>query len=364
MNGILIKDSNFYARQEMYAKAAIKHKLQLNIITQSSNLSTKLIEKPSITILNFKNSLDLLRLLIKIVRKSRRNSSRLLLIAGDPWKPFWVALIAKILNRKQTRIQIQIHANIFAKNWLKLNWKNQVKLYLARFAFKFADQIRLVSSFQLNQLTKIDLKYSSKCLIAPVPLMIDGESFVPSKQCIPTLAFVGRMEADRGLDIFLSLIKYLQDSELIFKLSLIGSGSKLKELVEKLRLIKPSEEILINGEFTTSELSSAWRNISLLISTAPSESYGRTIREALCHKVPVLALEFEGNESLNESLRRGDVDFFIESEKSAVIVQKVNKLLKHVITFDYLSDLQEKDYNSIQKLVESWFELAENGDES
>lgn len=358
VNGILVKDSGAYQRQAIYFQAARKRNLRLNIITQDNFEYPVLNGEFKIPVIKFKSKLGLIKILFKLSGESKRESTALALIAGDPWKPFWASLICKILNKNLTRIQIQIHANIFSNKWLALNWKNIIKYQLTQVALRYSDQIRLVSDFQLKQISRINPKSANKCFVAPVPLMLNAEIKVNKKRQKANLAFVGRMEADRGLEKFTEIVKLLQHSEFQFNITLIGSGAKLLDLVEQLKIIKPMNEIKILGQLSPKDLSESWQDVNLLISTAPSESYGRTIREALCHKVPVLALEFEGNDALKDSLERGDIDFFSNTDHEKVLIQKVRNLLQHKVTFDYINFMCDKDNDAVEQLVGSWLNLA------
>ena len=72
----------------------------------------------------------------------QRKSHSTVLVSGDPWESAVTAIVARMFLKKKIPIQIQIHADIGDKLWLKSNPINVVKSWLARRTLKFASSIQ------------------------------------------------------------------------------------------------------------------------------------------------------------------------------------------------------------------------------
>ncbi|NDA91347.1 MAG: hypothetical protein EBY20_10720, partial [Alphaproteobacteria bacterium] len=93
-----------------------------------------------------------------------------LLVAGDPWESFWTCYLLAKLLRRNTPIQMQIHGDIADPLWRKINLRNRVRYYIAKYSCAKATSIRAVGHNQKNNLIK-NLKLStSKITVIPVPI--------------------------------------------------------------------------------------------------------------------------------------------------------------------------------------------------
>jgi len=57
-----------------------------------------------------------------------------LMVASDPWESFWTCFFLAKLMRRNTPIQMQIHGDIADPLWRKINWRNKVRFYLAKYS--------------------------------------------------------------------------------------------------------------------------------------------------------------------------------------------------------------------------------------
>jgi phosphatidylinositol alpha 1,6-mannosyltransferase len=103
------------------------------------------------------------------------------------------------------------------------------------------------------------------------------------------LGFVGRIHQERDPLLWTEIANSLPDTPKL----VVGDGPLLSEMQRKLK----------GGEFTgavdSARLGEIWPRIKVLLSTAPHESYGLTLREALLHEVPVVAKKSAGARELS-----------------------------------------------------------------
>jgi phosphatidylinositol alpha 1,6-mannosyltransferase len=81
---------------------------------------------------------------------------------------------------------------------------------------------------------------------------------------------------------------------------------------------------LKGGEFTgavdSARLGEIWPRIKVLLSTAPHESYGLTLREALLHEVPVVAKKSAGAKELSSKFPNLVKLFVSPAEATALLI--------------------------------------------
>jgi glycosyltransferase involved in cell wall biosynthesis len=101
-------------------------------------------------------------------------------------------------------------------------------------------------------------------------------------------------------------------------------------------------------------MASFWARIDLILSLAPSESYGRAMREALLFGVPVLAIESSGVKELIQLVGNESVLIVTSEEASAEIVVKLEKLLTARVSSETKNKIMEVELRKNSLLIESW----------
>lgn len=247
----------------------------------------------------YESKLGFLASTFKMIRKEPPG----LIIAGDPWTGLISAFLMSLTHLPRIPIQVQLHTDISDPNWYEASFKNRFKRIICKFLLRTANEIRFVTQTQKDLVCQDFHLRKIRGFVAAVPLNL-SES-VPIREelvDINSVGFVGRIESDRGLEILLLLLQELNNNAKPPKLILVGDGEKKDYLIEQLQRLTPRIEVVQMGFLEGIEMETAWRKIGVLLSTAPSESYGRTIRESLVHGVPVIALGSNGANQLAKSI--------------------------------------------------------------
>ena len=228
-----------------------------------------------------------------------------LLVVGDPWESLIAARIFRFIYFRQIPIQVQFHGDIASKGWKFLNIRNYLRYYFTFLSLGNMQNMyfRSTSNAQaalLEKTFKISKKNNS---VLPVGLnlnpMISDEK-VDSTNI--RVAFVGRLHKDRGTQKFLEVLENLHTIFSNMDIFIIGDGPERDRLKSQITKHFSSLNVDFKGHLGNSELQHMWGHVDMLLSLAPFESYGRTIREALISGTPVLAQSSTGVLDLQEAI--------------------------------------------------------------
>jgi glycosyltransferase involved in cell wall biosynthesis len=284
-----------------------------------------------------------------------------IITCSDPWASYFYARLSSIFrirNVSYARIpfQLQIHADFLTQNWRRSGVIPLVKFIFAKYAIKQADQIRCVSnSIAMDISTRFNIS-ATRIISVPVPINVAGVKSVSEKSLPLSIGFVGRLHAERGLDVFSKAVTSLFKIEPRLKVIVIGDGPERESLRGKLLETIPSSQLEMLGHLNT--LEDAWGKIGILLSTAPTESYGRSTREALMHGIPVWGVKSRGIDELiaeagNEVVRELNVQL-----SSQELGETLRELLAHKRNDGYYLEYLERRREIIKDIGSAWARLA------
>jgi glycosyltransferase involved in cell wall biosynthesis len=109
-------------------------------------------------------------------------------------------------------------------------------------------------------------------------------------------------------------------------------------------------------------MSTIWNQSGVLVSTAPSESFGRTIREAACFGIPVLGVASRGFKEFTTFagvpwIRILDLDW--NELKTQTTVEELLRIETSLTVREKILKIQEEQ---IDILIKDWLLLLENED--
>lgn len=284
-----------------------------------------------------------------------------LLVAGDPWESFIFARLIKKLFFPKSRIQMQVHGDIGNPLWINASIRNFVRSLLTAMTIRKADELRVTTESQGAWLTSRFRVKKEFFRVIPVP-----SNFANSTPVFDVLAkrphslgFVGRIQEDRGLDVFVKLAKKLSTLDSSLTVVVAGRGPEEKFLRQQLSEFLPKERNKFLGEIESAEMGNVWSQIGVLASTAPTESYGRAIREALANGVPVWAIPSTGAHELHRAVTDGTVRFINLNSSAKELFDEFSELLRIKVNPEFGHELSRKDQKSLIMLIQGWLALAE-----
>lgn len=302
---------------------------------------------------------NLLGYSLKIVIYIKQRKSHLtILVSGDPWESAVAAIVVRILLKKKIPLQIQIHADIGDEFWLKSNPINVVKRWLARKTLRFASSIRTTS---INQQQKILRNYDVSTGvfdIIPVQLNLPYSPHINSERnqrdC---LGVIGRIHKDRGLETALRVIEIVWQKYPEVCVLIAGEGPDLEWLTVELSKIRQRGNVQLLGFLESVELEGFWKKCGVLLSTAPAESFGRAMREALVHGVPVLATISAGSLELNSQSIEGGIALINNNDTPEKVLRAYESARESRVSKSLIEKLIEENAVIPDNLTKSWIKM-------
>lgn len=295
---------------------------------------------------------NLFSLIIGVLRFFKsQNTYPSTIIAGDPWKGFVVAYLLKKYFFKNSLLQIQMHGKIFGRP-KDLNPKKILKFILVKKSIKEADSIRVVSNFQIEEITK-EMITNASFVRAPIP--IDFRKIPLDFSLIREgIGFVGRIHEERGIELFASIVSNLSLQKIEVPIFVIGDGPKRKKLIQLLTKAGCVNDVNFLGRLSDSDLKAQYSRMKILLSCAPEEGYGLTLREALLSGVMVVARESKGSQSTSEDFQSGIFLYKTVDEAVKLITDIISNKKNCTLDTKWWSEQQTRDDESISAWVATW----------
>lgn len=300
---------------------------------------------------------------IKVVRLSRslffqylalrsslkRPGEQVTLIAGDNHLSLLICLFAKA-RKTNIRLQISIHTSV-STLLNPSNISGKLKLKFILLSVGFVDNIRVVSDSDLENLRKAIPYFNGQIFVAPVPIEIPKAAL--DRKHSHVVGMVGRLHSERGIAESPSIFEELRVARPKSGILLIGDGAERAWLEKQLSSFEPRPEF--TGSLKQSDIRDRWPQIHVLLSCAPSESYGMALREALVNGVFVVARKNDTTELLQAQFPRV-MKVFTNPSEAAIFINSFfeQKFFPDMIIAVRQAIKSEQDKHLIQ-LAKSWF---------
>jgi len=287
-----------------------------------------------------------------------------LLVASDPWESFWCAHLIKKFIRTDTPIQIQVHGDIANPIWREIDLRNRLRYIFLNKSLSKATSIRCVTGYQAELMIKYLGVNSKKIDIIPVPISELGKLRKREFLKLKSIGFIGRIHHDRGINDFIDLIKNINSQNKDFDIIIAGTGPQKKQFLNQLNLILPEARVLYLGQLPQEKLTKLWKQIGVLVSMAPVESYGRVMREALVAGVPVWATESSGVKDLMDKCEKGTVKILDLNKSASSLNQDFEILLKTKVSPKFAKEFIKENNTYAAKLAQSWVKVINQSRQS
>lgn len=318
-----------------------------------STFKSQTIELENITIVR----LPLSRLLKARKYFASNGLHVLLMVAGDPWESYIFSLILNVLIGGKAPTQVQIHSEL-SKAWSSQSLFNRLRTNFAGFALRKANNVRTVSIEQRDYI--VDKYRLDKNKTDVVPVQFNNAKVLAEKESKVrplTVGFIGRVHKERNIERFVEITSYLMSKDKNLRLVIATIGEMDSQEGSYFSRI-PADRMTKFENLAPEELHIFWEKVGVLLSTSQSESFGRSIREAIVNGVPVLAQNSMGARELKKECNES-VELFDNKDSLDSLFKTYNSLLQKEVPKEHKELLKSKNERIPIDIAKSWQKTAD-----
>jgi glycosyltransferase involved in cell wall biosynthesis len=344
------------SRLDLYSKSYAKiygENLKTTVLLGSSRNELDALQdigSPPIEIqTNFLGTTNLLKYLLRTFNFVHRNRKSIrVLIPNDPW----IGTICGLFYSKIYKIPLQLHVHgDLTKYKNSPKFFDKIKHRISKITANTASTIRLVSEHQKAQYEDCFPSSIGKTFISPIPILIPENRTSVDKTL--SVGFLGRFHEERGIDLWSRVATAIALKHPKVDFILIGDGDQSQRFKNDLKQI-PQTNLHFTGWLERESIAKEIASLKILLITAPNETYGVSMREALISGVFVVALE---NDATLELARKYPKVVFT-SKSEAELVNMVEDVMGSRFPLNLIkeihSELKLQNSESMKNLAESW----------
>ena len=149
----------------------------------------------------------------------------------------------------------------------------------------------------------------------------------------PYFLVVTRYSPQKGLDRLIKAAKLLKDSNILFKIIIVGNGELEHDISEMITSLGLMDEVYMAP--AVPDPSPYFLNCSSYVSPSYTESFGIAVQEALCMGVPVIACDTPGT---REVLKNGLFGEIVKPSEYSL----ASAMQKFILDSNYANILRKK----------------------
>ena len=231
---------------------------------------------------------DALRLGKKIMAEDRID----LVTAQDP---FETGLVGRRLTKHTTtRLQLQIHTDIFNQHFIHRSLINKIRVRMARSLIPQADCVRVVGAHISDSLATAGV--SCKKPIQVLPIFVDREQFRNTDgeavrarfpQFDRIVLMVSRLESEKNISLALRVFKRVLAEYPKAGLVIVGEGSDRDILEKKADRDGLRGHVVLEGSHD--DIAPYYAGADVFLHTSNYEGYGMVLVEAALSSCPIVS---------------------------------------------------------------------------
>lgn len=300
-----------------------------------------------------KKSKGFIRSLISVTREINELDVKATFVAGDNQLALLFCIFSSLLLKGKIKIQSQFHGDLYTRE-VNPGLQGALRVFTSWVAVRVSHSIRIVSRFQQEQLAEVFSRIKGEFIVAPIPLDYSKITTADISYRVNDVVLVGRLHPERGISEATLIIKQLSKNNPHIKILIVGRGHEEAGMKNDLQDQVSRGNVEFLGSVSSVELRNVFSTTKILLSTAPREGYGLTLREAALGGLQVIARANHG--SIEASLEFPDHILLYEDFQEAV--SKVEDILKNESAGSLLkpsiTKQKHKEKVALQALIMSW----------
>jgi glycosyltransferase involved in cell wall biosynthesis len=287
------------------------------------------------------------------MQEIRQISSKVTLVCGDNQKSLLIGLCLKLFTGSKVRVQTQFHGDTYTFRFNK-GLRGVTRVCLSRIGIISSDSIRIVSTFQIEEIASFAPKSHQKFVLAPIPIDVSRIATPLSIKSID-LTFIGRLHQERGIVELIQIIKLVKEAFPEVRIVIAGDGPMRPQIEKQLSYWIEGGDVMMRGFLSGKQILDLYSETKVLISTAPREGYGLTLREAALSQVLVIARYSKGACEAQYLYPEQIKTFSTLSEAFALVQESLNEKVS-TATPSQINVQKKVDSEGLTRLINSWLD--------
>ena len=296
-------------------------------------------------------NVNTLRRVFALMREIQQSRSKFTLVCGDNQKSLLIGIYLKLFIGSKVRVQTQFHGDTYTFKFNK-DLRGILRVFLSRIGITFSDSIRIVSKFQAEEIISFAPKSHQKFVLAPIPIDYSRIA-VPLNSKTIDLTFIGRFHQERGIVELIKIVKLVKDASPEIRIVIAGDGPMRPQIEIQLSYWIEKGDVMIRGYLSGEQILDLYSETKVLISTAPREGYGLTLREAALSQVLVIARYSKGACEAQNSYPDQIRTYSNLSEAFTLVQESLNQKV-NMAAPSQIDAQRQLDSEGLIRLVNSW----------
>ena len=284
--------------------------------------------------------------------KQKKEEFPVVISSPDPFLLGLLSLLFRTFMLERPKLQIQCHGDFGDANWSKNNLKNWIFSKLAGITLIRANQVRCVGKSQAKKIISAYKIDPTKIVVAPIPTKDKEDLPIWIKPTIPIVGFLGRLHKERSVDLWVKTAQEIFSVRNDVHFLIIGDGPERENFQNGMSNI-PANQVSFVGKLPNEEALELMAKSSVLLSTAPFESFGMAMVEAAKIGLPIVSKPTSGALDLSEgydSISLGNTP----KELAGLSLAALNRETPGVIS-DSL--FLQSENETVDAIVDAWIKL-------
>jgi len=205
--------------------------------------------------------------------------------------PFFLGLLGLCISRHhRVPLQIQIHTDLFSREFLRFSVGNRIRSFIARAIIPHAGGVRVVSKKIREDLIKRKIVEASRITVTPIPLAVI--SSLPqnySKKSGFRMVTVSRLTPEKDISLALRAFALVHTQRPDATFTIVGDGPLRQNLEDEAKRLGVSDSVSFMGNQAV--VAPFYRDATVYISTSHYEGYGLSLVEAASFGLPIVSTD-------------------------------------------------------------------------
>jgi glycosyltransferase involved in cell wall biosynthesis len=206
----------------------------------------------------------------------------------------------------------------------------------------------------MEEINSFALKSHQKFVLAPIPIDYSRIA-IPLNNKTVDLSFIGRLHQERGIVELIKIINLAKEAFPEIRIVIAGDGPMRPLVEQQLSYWIDKGDVTMCGYLSGDQIHDLYSETKVLISTAPREGYGLTLREAALSQVLVIARQSKGACEAQNSYPEQIKTFSNLNEAFTLVQESLNQKINSAASGQIDAQMQ-LDSKSLIRLINSWLD--------